>query len=448
MLFEDWRDQVVAVAGQRLPKPDEPLHWYENALADIFWLMEAAPDEAQAYEEIDEDDLKAAADLRAEVLDSAAPAAWSPSPTGSPDELMFSVAVEARALDSALWEFRDKGAPDDPDADYRVGHRREVYLVPRLTYPGRRRPPRNGEPFTRRGLLHHRIFPREMGGATVHLVQAPRTHSWEDAIVVGGALFKDLTLHPKLIGDRKFLVDQVICEDQEKQLDAHLEQCVRGEPCTAVVWPELTLAPDLQSRAASYLKDLVADRAARRPGLAVLGSWHEEASGKFRNVTHIYSGYGTRLASYAKMRRFRFKGRDEAIEIGRNLPIVLMDDMLVAFGICKDFCDRHRHYPYQQLDIDLVLVPSFGSAKTMNHHLVTAAQIRVQYGAFAFVAQQALKLPVGGQGWIAGLLDEPEDYSARDLVRREGFETFFATTRWEPDAASSASDDGRADETH
>ncbi len=448
MLFEDWRDQVVAIARRRLPKPEEPLQWYQTALADIFWLMESAPDETQAYEAIDEAALQADAEVRAMALDGAAPAAWDPNPTGSAEELMLSLAVEARALDSALWDFRDKAAPDDPDTAYRVDHEREVYLIPRLRYPGRRRPPRNREPFTRRGLLHHRIFPRELGGATVRLVQAPRTHSWEDEIVVGGALFKDLTLHPKPVGERRFLVDRVICEDQEAQLDDHLEHCVRGDPCTAVVWPELTLAPALQAKVATYLKDLAQDRAAKRPGLALLGSWHEQDDGKFRNVTHIYSGYGTQLASYAKMRRFSYLGREEAIEIGRDLPIVLIDDMLVAFGICKDFCDRHREYPYQKLDIDLVLVPSFGSAATMNHHLVTAAQIRVQYGAFAFVAQQALKLPVGGQGWIAGLLDDPADYTARDVVKPEGFETFSRATRWERDAASSAPNDGRADETH
>jgi len=428
MLFGEWRERVVATAARRPPKPAEPLQWYQLALADIYWLMEAAPDEAAAFEAIPEPSLQALAEERAWALEEHAPPPWTPPPLGAPAELMLSIAVEARALDDALWTFRDKGAPDDPDLAFRVPHAREIYLVPRKRYPGRSGP-KTRQPFTRRGLLHHRVFPREIGGAIVKLVEAPRTHHWGDGIRMGGALFENLALHPSPVGENGFLIDSVRCDDLDLQFQQHLDACVRGEPCVAALWPELTIPPRLRDTGAAFLRGLARDASAKRPGVAVFGTWHEHDGTAARNVARIFSGYGDELASYAKMRKFAYEGREEAIEIGRDLPIVIVDDLLLGFGICKDFCDRNRDFPYQDLDLDLVLVPSFGSATTMNHHLITAAQIRVQYGAYAFIAQQAAKKPPKGQGWVAGLLDKPEDYKATDIVKSSGFETYADPAR-------------------
>jgi hypothetical protein len=396
---------------------------------DIYWLMEAAPDEAQAYDCLDETLIEDAAKVRGEQLGTTEGGVWSPPPEGSPEELMFSIAVEARALDVTLWHERGRGAPDDPDKDYRVDGEHPVFLIPRIAFDRPGKPPYTFQTFRRRGLLHHRIFPCEIGGAAVSLVAVPRTQSWRDEIVVGSGLFKDLTLKTEPVGASRFLVTDVTCPDQETQFRDHVERSVAETRCLAVIWPELTLTPAAQEPAVKFYKDLSKVPDAKTPSIVIMGSWHEAVGDKHQNVARVYSGYGVELVRYAKMRKFTYKGREEAIEMGRGLPILMVDDLLVALGICKDFCDRNRN-SYRKLDVDLVLVPSFGAPKTMNHHILTATELQVQYGALTFVAQQASEKPPTGQGWIADMIVDPVDIKASDLVKPEGFQTYFRPMGW------------------
>jgi len=146
--------------------------------------------------------------------------------------------------------------------------------------------------------------------------------------------------------------------------------------------------------------------------LVIAGSWHDQENGIYFNIATAYDGFGTELARHRKIFRYfdNKSGKAEGVGLGKSLTLLVFDDLMVALGICRDFCERidPNPNPFAGLDADLFLIPSMGNKTTMKGHMETAREIALKYRASAFVAQQSeSNHPVGYLIFPGQDLDKP-----------------------------------------
>jgi hypothetical protein len=101
-------------------------------------------------------------------------------------------------------------------------------------------------------------------------------------------------------------------------------------------------------------------------------------------------------------------GKLEDVESGRTLNVLVTDDALIAFGLCRDFCERGTRNPYKELDVDLFLISSCGNPTTMRGHIDTAQTVRDRYRAASFVVQQRYPSCPGIVGYVLAPTDAIE----------------------------------------
>lgn len=255
----------------------------------------------------------------------------------------------------------------------------------------------DGKPFERRGLPSHAVIPTSIGDIEVRL----HLHSAVDArtrsqgvpmrqLKAGAALFPKLTVDLEFTGSG-FLVAGLQGPDAARTMRGHVASA-KGDGCELLLWPELCVTPDDVERLVQHLEDTAVTDPGR-PSLLVPGSWHVvDKQGLYRNRLVAIDGFGeTVVDRYDKRNVFRLGDRPEAIEPGRAVSILVMEDRLVAFGICLDFCEDGPPPLYEHLDVDLIVVPSMGFRSTMASHLrhmpqqhtVHAAQVLVVTGSTA-----------------------------------------------------------------
>lgn len=124
----------------------------------------------------------------------------------------------------------------------------------------------------------------------------------------------------------------------------------------------------------------------RKLQIVVAGSWHV-GEPDLRNVSRIYDGRGKHLLDYHKRDKFKLGDSLEAIAPGNSIAVLVMEDRLVAVGICLDFCNELAR-PYSRLDCDLIVVPSMGERTTIDAHLAAAKSAQTIHDTVAFVVQQ------------------------------------------------------------
>lgn len=394
MNVSEWRDKVVACAAAQGERRQELRERFEQALAEFYWLMTEAPKAVHgAYRKIDETQLRDFAKARAAKLgDPRGALPWTPAADAETADVVLALAVEARAVDEAL--------AGERGTDEQVVHPNEEWLAPgepgTFVVPRRREPEdlacKTGDHYSIRGLRRHRVIPREIGGASIRFyapaLVGPGVNG--EPAMLGAALFKKLELEGRWTRDRKAFQVLAMKETAKRKEDLlrHLELAHEGDGCLAVVWPELGGSAELDDFLARTLEDGgLGDGAAA--GFLLSGSWHEPEGSGVVNVTRVLDGFGTELFRYRKMEPFWMGGAYEDIEPGTELPILVYGDLLIAFGICLDFCDLSAELPYHEMAVDLVLVPSFGNVKTIKSHIATAKVVQVRHRSQSFVVQQA-----------------------------------------------------------
>ncbi len=357
------------------------------ALVELHQLLSAAPTSiAQAYKRITEQKLRAKTILAQANLTSGS-LAWI---GGDP---VFAAAAQARALDLHLLAYDDtRGRPSDPSAAY-LCRELGVHVVPRprAVVPDAENV---GTPtYRRRGLVWHRIVPAKIGDFRIEL------HWYRDLSLsfratdpqVVGAVFEGLDLTP----DRRFrhfVARAAPCLDETRDLAAQVDAVYAGGVVLAV-WPELTMPQERRDR----LADMLLQRSkSAEPGtgacIVAAGSWHEVDGGKVRNRMRILSGLGQERMHHDKSIPLASSSLGtEELTPAYVIPVLITEDTLLAFAICRDFCEAQIADVYVQLDVDLIVVPSYGDASTIRAHRHQAGNLSLDPGTRTFVVQQVVR---------------------------------------------------------
>lgn len=353
-------------------------------------LSEAPPNLLQEFDQLDESTLAAEASRKLAFL-----SARERIPPGcDPAEALRRGACLLRALDEHLFETAE-GPVVDPEEEWRCAEI-GVYVVPVARNVVQNGGPRTGQTFDRRGLLFHRIIPTHVDEVRIGLTRHPDLSDRSireppPPRTFGAAAFMGFSLKYDTLEAKRFVVTAAGCRGGLDKAVSRQVDAARAASCDTVLWPELTMPLDAVSLVCA---GLVGDplRSAHPP-FVVAGSWHVARDGSYSNLAPVLDGRGQQILMFGKMRRFTFRGLTEAIEIPSVVEIVVTDRELVAFAICKDFCDKARDGPVTGLDIDLALVPSMGPPNTMTAHRDVADDMKVRFGTRTFVVQQSYPLP-------------------------------------------------------
>ena len=316
----------------------------------------------------------------------------------SPGDLLLAAAVQARAADDLLSELAGSQAPEtpnDPGQEWRVDSASSARFVIPRTVERRRSVGDEGRIRLRTVDLvrKHTILPVRTAGYDVRLV-------WRDLTVTQSAgfaatLYDHLELRCPPEGEG-FCVEGVDCVDHQDQL---LEGLQRSAVAGAAVWiaPELTLdGSALQALIQRLGRRLDWDSSPRAwPALSVPGSMHiVDPSGERRNRALVLDAQGFEILRFDKLLAFEDPDLGtEAIGYGDAIHVLATPTAVIGFGICRDFCERALPSPFAGLDLDYVLVPSFGGEVSMQGHIATASELQMRERTRAFVVQQAYPLP-------------------------------------------------------
>ncbi len=416
MTETEWRGRIaeIELALQNSPESSEPQDRLEYALSLLWSAMQARPPEVRyAYQRLTEPEITAIAAPRVNSLGLKAPAAWAPGHALSMPDLVLAVAAEIRALDEALDQARDRGPRGvDPNEDWLAWGGEPVFIAPRPVWA--RAVPRRGQDFDRRGLLYNRILPKAVEGIPIRFympaLSGPGSQG-DDAEAVS-AIYRSVQLNAARNSENtEFWIDGVMnLAEIATDLDEQLNDLFAGAPAMAIVWPELCMPPELLNRLTTQLESRSLDPKPPQFGFVVAGSWHEDRVGGRVNVARVLDRHGQQLLEVTKREAFEIEaGVLEAITPGNELSILVYGELLIAFGICKDFCERRWTPAYRALDVDYVIAPSFGTATTMDEHKSAARSLTVGYGTRSFVVQQMLEAP---WGMVLGPAERPRGTAA------------------------------------
>ena len=422
-----WNDDARALAAEhakrlvddeaeaaKLGVPLPTIDHLRRALVELTMLFQAAPTPVLAkYKKIPEARLRAYARKVTVNLDAGS-LVWL---EGEPLE---AAAAQLRAVDALLLKLSPRSRPTDPNKDY-LCPEHEVHVIPRHAAKPIADVSKVGTPtYDRRGLIHHRIIPAEIDGYAIELhwhrdlyltMRAPSAN-------VMGAIFHDLLLVP----NRKykhFVARKAPCSNEDATLAAQVN-AIRASSTMLAVWPELTMPPGRLEKLRKLLeKHALADPPLSGGCIIAAGSWHEMEGGKVRNRMHILSSNGTARFHYDKSIPLESKTLGiEKLTPSYRLPVLITEDALVTFAICRDFCESQISKVYQALDVDLVVVPSYGDLKTIDAHRQQAGNLYTKSGARVFVVQQIVPDEVQGtqSGYVLPPETDPVSTRPKDLL--------------------------------
>lgn len=141
--------------------------------------------------------------------------------------------------------------------------------------------------------------------------------------------------------------------------------------------------------------------------IVVPGSFHEPTpGGRYRNVAPVYVIDGIsgikKVFEHQKVARAKLKLKKddpttfvEYIDTGKVINILSTPIGLIAIMICMDFCDEFDEKVWPHLDVDYILVPSFGTKATFDLHERRASSQAAKRGSQSVIVQQMSDAPVG-----------------------------------------------------
>jgi hypothetical protein len=330
-------------------------------------------------------------------------------------EIVLAVAAQLRALDQILYDHQDFGSTYDVAEKWFVKTAsNEAFIIPRSRHHMRGSSKSNGRrdigPFRFRALSHHRILPRSIEGYEVTIREVNTALRKElGHIAYGAAFFRELEL---AVGENEeeFWVTGVHSHEHLRTAMKHLENA-HAEQCSALIYPELTIDPTTRE----HIRVGISTRPWRRRNPAIgwtvsviiAGSWHESELGSLVNVATVYDGYGKLIVQHRKLFPYTDPdGKTEKIRTGKALTVLVLEDALIAIGICRDFCERGSPNPFAALDADLFLITSLANESTMRGHLATANDVRIRYRSLSFVVQELYPTDRDFVGYILSPYDD------------------------------------------
>jgi hypothetical protein len=338
--------------------------------------------------------------------------------TNEKRDLLFWLAVRLRALESLLSSMDDGSPIRDPSDCLARFKGRSAYILPREPL---HRSAKTGDSFRRRGLRRARVIPTKVDDFDVKLVfvDDPRGRDRADRraeVRSGAGLFEHLCMKPEQVHGG-FIITEANSPDQLEVIRRQVGEASSAD-CMSVVYPELTISKQTVSAVCQSLSDGTWDCSL---SMLVMGSHHEpDPHGRFFNVAAILDGYGNLLEPHRKLFRFNDgDGPHEAIEMGTCIPVLVLGQAVVAFGICLDFCNLAEDPPYPNLDVDYVIVPSCGGESTMLGHIRRSAELLAKLKSRTVVVQQYYSdapKPDDPLGYVMART-QPSDPLLKDVVR-------------------------------
>lgn len=377
----------------------------------------------------------------------------------SPKELIASYLALFCALDDLLYqrglsisshndsfELRKSSMPSDFPVEF---DSENYYVIPLVGRTRRFVAHSASRRYGRLFPVHHAIFPTclkkgNFAGLGINVVRAPRSNKYNIGSVgserIHGVVFDGLAptirTEPKLDSAHgRFSVDDVTVTGSHRDYINQVADGVsRLEEASGLVFPELTISPDALGEIKSQLTSLSRLDIGMESTLdwVFAGTWHyrdaREPHHYVENRGEILNRFGTRLASASKTVAFESRKKIEGVVIGKEalnssvvqsaIQILVTDRSIIAFLICKDFCDVRYSRLLLDLAVDIVVVAAMGDNNTMKAHGVVINQIRTERRTKSFVVQQD---PFASQGCECGFVFPSRDQSEVDGVAEFSF---------------------------
>ncbi|WOH57800.1 hypothetical protein [Bradyrhizobium sp. BWC-3-1] len=345
------------------------------------------------------------------------------------EEIAETIGGLIRAVDWTLGQYRSQW-PKEP-SQWIVDN---CYVIPRDSVSTARSLSQT-QPYQRRGLVFHRIIPKEIDGYAVEVFNGRTLHcsaadksNWK----MGACLFEELKLDTDVsehLGEKRFVVKGANSPYADAVVEEQITKCL-DEECVAVVWPELAVPPKLRGRIKALLQDRDVADDRLPPEVVVAGTWHEATKEGVVNRALVFDGYGIERLVYDKIAPFSGGGwGKEDITPGTKLCVLATEAAIIGFAICLDFCDADAETnPFTKMDIDLMLIPSMGNDQTMEGHQTTAAQMGVKFGTRTFVVQHITDTEFK-DGRIGAILPMPKRPN-KVPIEQLGQKTVWNSYRW------------------
>ena len=387
-----------------------------RALVDVDCSLRNSPTAVQQrYKNIDEAELRTWTEHVLASLDEGTLAWLDRDP-------LEAAAAQARGLDRYLFQHREiRGKPDDVNSDH-LCVERDVHVIPRPLATTPHDPARIGTPtYRRRGLVWHRLIPLlTCDGYRVRLEwhrDLSLSFRHADAQVVS-ALFPGLHLVPDQRFS-KFVAGEAPCADEVAAIRVQVKQAYLPGTVLAL-WPELTMPDHRRTALASALLAMSAEAAlGQGPAVVAAGSWHEVNGAVVRNRMYVMSRSGRTCFSHDKSLPLQSATLGvEELTPSYEVPVLVSEDALIAFAICRDFCENQISNVYHELDVDLVVVPSYGDGKTIEAHRQKARDLSDGPGTRTFVVQQAIpeEGAASGLGYVLAPTQDPHAIDAPSMA--------------------------------
>ncbi|WP_447726015.1 hypothetical protein [Sphingomonas koreensis] len=412
---EQWLAALRVLAQTQSKLADGAYRPVRAALAACYAQLSAAPAKsAELYARIAETELVRAANAQFSRLEDG-DWRWDFAGAGLEDGVA-ALGARVRALDRLLKHLtNDHGPPADIELDY-LCTETGWFVIPRLTARIARDGHGGRATIQQRATLDHRLLPRKLGSYTIEL-------AWLGDIVttapgkLGAAMFEDFELEIQRSGEPlNFIATGILCPTAETTITTAVARAA-ADGCSALAWPELTMRPQIELKALREALEAAAlsDAAGDAPGFTLAGSWHVEGKDGRRNIAPVLDSCGREILRHAKSRAYADNEYGmEAILCDYRIPVLVTQEELVAFAICKDFCDARPGIPYPLLDIDLIIVGSIGNDVTMQSHR-SAASDAMALGTRTFVVQQDLSTTNGETGWVLPPSRAPGQFDLKKL---------------------------------
>ncbi|MEG3166575.1 hypothetical protein U1737_00015 [Sphingomonas sp. LB3N6] len=388
MTREEWERKAAALAAEHAERSAATLDTIRLSLVELDRLFkEASTAIERRYKEIPERLLREFTE-EAEALIDEGSLAWLQR------DVVEAAAAQVRALDRHLYQHRERrGKPDDVNTDF-LCTEHETHVIPRpLAKPPEDPAGVSTTTYRRRGLVRHRLLPRVTSEGFEVVLHWHRDLSLQfrtaEAKVVS-AVFQDLTLIPDRSFE-KFVASEAPCLDEDGAIDAQIA-AVYEPGVVLALWPELTMPKERRAKlAGALLAKSKASPLEVRPAIIAAGSWHEVDGRQVRNRMHVLSGSGRHRFYHDKSLPLESTTLGvEELTPSDQVAVLVNDDVLIAFGICRDFCEAQISDLYIELDVDLVVVPSYGDRKTIEAHREKARRLSIKSAGSTFVVQQVV----------------------------------------------------------
>lgn len=372
-------------------------------LVDLFFLAKQIPSNVlDLFATVTPAELKSASSDAQQLILLGRPVLKLPPAVLDKFLIAKAVGTYLHALDAVLDEHRDRGPVRDINSAYRVTTSyNDAFLVPRTRRPSTSS--LSSGPFRFRAVERHRIIETSVESYDVFLHASEVTLPVQNSnTIVGAGFFKDLKLDIKETSQH-FWIEGVNTDDLDEKVKSHIENAHRDN-CAIAMFPELTVPESALPAIQALLRRrpwLSPESTNHTIALLVAGSCHLNRGDELENVATIFDGYGTKVAEHVKLRPYIDEdGRVEKIRGGSQISVLVAEDALIAFGICKDFSERGTPNPFVELDVDFFVVTSLANKQTMAGHLATAKDVRIRYRASSIVVQQIYNPPDTNIGYI------------------------------------------------